>query len=182
MENKYSVYRNIRFNRTYRTIGKMSWWRVALGIVLLVSVFLISGVVSQYFAARGNFSLAETLMVSPQWMEKNKPEVKAFIEAGVLYENGEYKEASDSFALIEGVDAAPVMKCAADVKLAMQHAAAEEFELAFNIVEATEISYLTEENAGDFMDLCTALLEHFGAAESDYYNKITEIISSVDES
>ncbi len=182
MENKYSVYRQIRYNRTFRPLGKMSWWRVVLGILLLVFVFLISGAVSQRVAARGNFTLAETLMVSPQWMEKHKPEAKAFIEAGVLYENGEYKKAADSFAMIEGVDAAPVMKCAADVKLAIQYVAANEFELAFDVVDATDVAYLTEENTEEFVELCSALLEHFGSAESEEnYNRISEIFSSLGE-
>ena len=101
MDDKYSVYRNIRYNRTYRTLGKMSWWRVVLGAVLVVYVLLLSGLVSQIFATREQFVIAEKLMISPEWMEKYKPETKAFIEAGVLYQNGKINEALDEFKSLE---------------------------------------------------------------------------------
>jgi VCBS repeat-containing protein len=42
MENKYQVYRDIRFKRTYRTIGKMSAWRIVLGVILIIFVLLLS--------------------------------------------------------------------------------------------------------------------------------------------
>lgn len=58
MDNKYSVYRQIRYDRTYRTLGRMNWIRVVLGAVLLVSIFFISGTVSEYFASRGNYAFA----------------------------------------------------------------------------------------------------------------------------
>lgn len=57
MDNKYSVYRQIRYDRTYRTLGRMNWIRVVLGAVLLVSIFFISGTVSEYFASRGTMPL-----------------------------------------------------------------------------------------------------------------------------
>ena len=47
MDNRYGTYRQIRAQRTYRTLGKMSWWRIVLGLALLLSVFLISGFFSQ---------------------------------------------------------------------------------------------------------------------------------------
>ena len=33
MDDRHSVYRQIRAQRTYRTLGKMSWWRIVLGII-----------------------------------------------------------------------------------------------------------------------------------------------------
>ena len=103
VENRYEVYRNIRQQRTYRTLGKMTWWRIVLGLLLLALVFLLSGAVSDSFAARGNFTLAEALMISPEWMERYRPEDKRFINAGALYQRGEYEgamEALDSLALL----------------------------------------------------------------------------------
>ena len=36
MDNRYGTYRQIRALRTWRPLGKMSWWRVIVGIALLV--------------------------------------------------------------------------------------------------------------------------------------------------
>ena len=47
MNNRTAVYRQIRAQRTWRPLGKMSWWRIVLGLALLLLVFLISGFVSQ---------------------------------------------------------------------------------------------------------------------------------------
>ena len=79
--NKYSEYRRIRFERTYRPLGRMTWWRVVLGVALLVFVLFLSGTVSGSFAARGRFKTAEALMVSPRWMETYRPELKAFLDS-----------------------------------------------------------------------------------------------------
>ncbi len=160
MDNKYSVYRQIRFNRTYRTLGKMTWWRVVLGAVLLASVFLISGVVSQYFASRGNFHLAEKLMVSPQWMEKHKPETKAFIEAGVFYQDGDFEAASDAFADIKDMDAAPIMKQSADIKLALQLIESQEFDLAYDIFSSLDVDLIAEDRVEDCNKLSEALFNY----------------------
>lgn len=161
MDNKYSVYRQIRFNRTYRTLGKMTWWRVALGAVLLASVFLISGVVSQRFAARGNFILAEKLMVSPTWMEKHKPETKSFIEAGVLYQNGDYEAASEAFAIIKDVDAAAVMKSSSDVKLAAMYIADENYEKAYEVIVEVDYGLLSEELVPEYCEICRVLYQFY---------------------
>ena len=40
MESPHSVYRQIRAERTWRPLGKMSWWRIVLGLALLLLVFL----------------------------------------------------------------------------------------------------------------------------------------------
>ena len=163
MDNKYQVYRQIRFNRTYRTLGKMSLWRVILGIALLVLVLLISGVVSQYFAARGHFRTAEVLMIYPGWMEKYKPETKDFIEAGVIYQDGDYAAAAEAFGSIEGVDAAVSMESASYAKLASQLFSQGDAEGAFEAVEKVDYSLLGEDTE-EFIGLCTELEAHFSAS------------------
>ena len=101
MDTKDSVYRQIRYDRTYRTLGRMNWIRVVLGAVLLISIFFISGTVSEYFASRGSYALAEKMMLAPAWMEKYKPETKAYLEAGALYEGGDYDGAYDAAVSVD---------------------------------------------------------------------------------
>ena len=181
MDNKYGVYRQIRFNRTYRTLGKMSWWRIVLGAVLLASVFLISGVVSQRVAARGNFYLAEKLMVSPQWMEKHKPETKAFIEAGVLYQDGDYEAATAAFSVIDGVDAAPVMQDICELKLAAESIESGEYDVAYNFITSVDYISLPEENSEEYKDICQSLYEHFSAENDTYKNKLLQLLEQCSE-
>ena len=99
--NKYSVYRKIRYDRTYRPLGKMTWWRVVLGLALLLSVFFLSGTVSRSFAARGRWQTAERLLLSKAWMERYRPDLLAFIEAGAAYEEGDYDSACDRLAALD---------------------------------------------------------------------------------
>ena len=99
--NKYSVYRQIRYDRTYRTLGRMTWWRVVLGLVLLASVFFLSGTVSQSFAARGQFRTAERLLLSRTWMERYRPDLLAFIDAGAAYEDGNYDAAYERLTVLD---------------------------------------------------------------------------------
>ena len=109
MENRYEVYRNIRQQRTYRTLGKMTWWRVALGLALLLLVFLLSGAVSDSFASRGHFQTAKALMISPGWLERYRPLDKRFIDAGALYQECDYEgamEALDSLEVLQLADSA----------------------------------------------------------------------------
>ena len=101
MNSRTAVYRQIRAQRTWRPLGKMSWWRVAAGIALLLLALLLSGVPSQRLAASGRFRTAERLMISRAWMEKYKPDSLRFIEAGVLYEQGEAERAG---ALLEKIN------------------------------------------------------------------------------
>ena len=89
MNNRTAVYRQIRAQRTWRPLGKMSWWRIVAGIALLLLALLLSGVPAQRLAASGRFEAAERLILSRAWMEKYKPESLRFIRAGVLYEHGE---------------------------------------------------------------------------------------------
>ena len=93
MDGRYSVYRQIRAQRTWRPLGKMSWWRVTVGVALLILVLLISGVPAQRMASYGRFEAAERLLLFPSWMEKYKPDSRAFIKAGVLAEHGEREAA-----------------------------------------------------------------------------------------
>jgi len=183
MDNKYSVYRKIRFDRTYRTLGKMSWWRIVLGIVLLIVVLLISGVVSQRLAAGGNFRAAEKLMIHPAWMEKYKPETKAFIEAGVIFQDGDFEKAALAFSEVEGVDAADAMESVAWMKLASHNLSAGEHAKAYEAVIKADSSFLVEEYAEEYTDVCSSLMEYFilqGDDESSAYaEKLAELLDNL---
>ena len=62
MSSRTSIYRQIRAQRTWRPLGKMSWWRVGVGIALLLFALLLSGVPSQRLAASGRFEAAERMI------------------------------------------------------------------------------------------------------------------------
>lgn len=94
MDNSFGTYREIRAQRTWRPLGRMSWWRIILGIALLILVVLLSGVLPQRLAAEGRFREADRLLLFPAWMERYKPDSRTFIEAGLLYENGSPDAAS----------------------------------------------------------------------------------------
>ncbi len=179
MDNKYSVYRQIRFNRTYRTLGKVTWWRVALGILLIVAVLLISGVVSQSLASRGKFSMAEKLMVYPQWMEKYKPETKAFIEAGVSYENGDFEAASTAFGAISDFDAAVVMKSASDLRIASENIDAENMLDAYSDICSVDFTLLSEEDSALYIQHCELLHEHFSALSNKESSEISDNLNKL---
>ena len=95
MNNRTAVYRQIRAQRTWRPLGKMSWWRIVAGVTLLLLALLLSGVPAQRLAASGRYEAAERLILSRAWMEKYKPESLRFIRAGVLYEHGEEAAAGE---------------------------------------------------------------------------------------
>ena len=101
MDNRYADYRQIRYNRTYKTLGSMNLVRIVLGILLLISVLFISGTVSEYFAAQGKYTAAEKTMLFPSWMEKYKPETKAYIDSGALYENGDLNGAYNALLKVD---------------------------------------------------------------------------------
>ena len=164
--NKYSVYRNIRYRRTYRTLGRMSWWRIALGLALLVFVFFLSGTVSSSLAARGHFKAAERLIVSPRWMEQYRPELKAFIEAGVLYEDGDYEGALSRFDALGDVEAARAMRSVTAVRLAQSLLDGGDCDGAFEAITKADAALLSESGSGDFRAVCEALCAHY-AARSD---------------
>ena len=77
----------------------MSWWRVGVGIALL-----LSGVPSQRLAASGRFEAAERMIISRAWMERYKPESMRFIQAGALYECGEEEAARELLGSINPSD------------------------------------------------------------------------------
>ncbi len=145
--NKYSEYRRIRFERTYRPLGRMTWWRVVLGVALLVFVLFLSGTVSNSFAARGRFKTAEALMVSPRWMETYRPELKAFIEAGVLYEDGALEEAFEAFDALGDLDAARTMRSVTAVKLAAQRLEGGDYDGACDAITEADPALLSEADA-----------------------------------
>lgn len=157
MNSPYSTYRQIRAERTWRPLGKMSWWRIVLGSALLLSVFLISGFVSQRLAMAGHFHAAETLMVSPRWVENYRPELKAYIEAGVLYQDGAYEQARDAFAAIEDVEAAQSMKNVSALKLAVQAYQSGDAQTAAAVLDSVDASLLPEAERQEYEALTTAL-------------------------
>lgn len=159
--NKYSVYRRIRQERTYRPLGRMSWQRVALGLALLASVFFISGAVSRFFAERGHFRTAERLMVSRRWVETYRPDTLAFIEAGLLYEAGDYEGAYAAFRAQEDSEPALKMASAAAVKLADVKCGAGDYDAAFEAVTAAEPDRLSGELKETHRAVCEALERHF---------------------
>lgn len=163
MDNRYSIYQKIRQDRTYRTLGKMSWWRILLGLLLLVLVLLISGTPSQWLASGGNFRLAEKLMISPAWMEKYKPETKAYIEAGVLYQDGDFAGALDSFGKL-GDGAAAVMESLSAEKLAFEKLSAGEYDGAYAAATEVTLTLLPEDSRQEYLELCSALYVHFSTA------------------
>lgn len=162
-----NLYREIRYRRTYRTLGKMSVWRVVLGILLLCSVLFISGFVSQLFAARGQFHIAETLMISPAWMEQYKPETKAFIEAGVLYQDGEYEAAAEAFGRIEDVEDAPFMENLSYLKLASEKLSEGDEDGAYTVLTSVDHTLLAEEYGEEYISLCDSLGEYYDSVEDD---------------
>ena len=108
-----------------------------LGAVLLVSIFFISGTVSEYFASRGNYAFAEKMMLAPAWMEKYKPETKAYLEAGALYEGGDYDGA---YAAAVSVDTGELSDSKKTVYSAICTALYEHFDAAGDTGRAEELS------------------------------------------
>lgn len=161
MDNKHAAYRQIRYERTYRPLGKMSWWRIILGVSLLVFVFLLSGAVSQSFASRGHFKTARALMISPAWVEKYKPELKAFIDAGLLYEAGDYEAAGQAFENLDSSDAAVTMQNLCAVKLASDKIANGDYDDAYGILTEINVSKLSDAGAEEFYSACTLVLDHY---------------------
>ena len=166
--NKYQVYRKIRSDRAYRTLGKMTLLRVVAGVLLLVLVFLLSGAVSQYFAVRGHFKTAELLMISPGWMEKYKPEQKAYIEAGVLYQEGNFEGAYSAFDAIEDLDAATAMREVCSLNLALASLESGDYDSAYERAAAIDSSVLPEAELEQYRDMCSELLAHYeGSSAGD---------------
>ena len=92
--------RKIKADRVYKTLGRMSWQRVVLGIILLIYVLILAGTVSEFFLKQGRYNAAETFMVE-RWMDNYKPEEKALIDAWAAYDNG---DCDTAFEKIEDID------------------------------------------------------------------------------
>ena len=101
MAGNYANNRKVKADRVYKTLGKMSWQRVVLGIMLLILIFFLAGTVSEFFLDRGEYKKAEACMVSERWMESYKPETKKLIDAGALYCRGDFDGACLQLADIE---------------------------------------------------------------------------------
>lgn len=144
--NRFSLYRRIRHERTYRTLGKMSWWRVVLGTALLVSILFFTGILSRPFAARGEFRTARALLLFPSWMEHYHPEDLAYLDAGILYEDGKYAEALTAFEALSS-DAALSMQSVSALRLAEQRLASGDAEGAREAAAEIDGSLLPETEA-----------------------------------
>lgn len=158
---KYSVYRQIRQARTYRTLGRMSWQRTALGLALLASVFFISGAVSEFFAARGHFVTARRLMLSPAWVERYRPELGRYIEGGALLEEAGDGEALAAYRALGFSEDALTMASAAALRMAKERLDAGEADAAFLAAVSVDPARLDAEQQASYRALLTALLERY---------------------
>ena len=154
--NRFSLYRRIRHERTYRTLGKMSWWRVVLGTALLVSILFFTGILSRPFAARGEFRTARALLLFPSWMEHYHPEDLAYLDAGILYEDGKYAEALTAFEALSS-DAALSMQSVSALRLAEQRLASGDAEGAREAAAEIDGSLLPETEAEPYAAVSEAL-------------------------
>lgn len=154
--NKFSLYRKIRYDRTYRPLGKMSWWRIVLGSLLLLSILFFTGIVSRPFIARGDFRTARALLLFPSWLETYHPDDKAFIDAGVLYQDGDYEAALDAFRAVD-LDAARQMAGRSALRLAEARLAAGDSEGARAAASEIDEASLPAEEAEALAALKAAL-------------------------
>ena len=153
---KYALYRKIRHDRTYRTLGEMSWWRVLLGSLLLLSILFFTGTVSRLYTARGEFHTARALLITPAWMERYLPEDLAYIDAGVLYEDGDYEAALDAFRGID-LDTARQMTARSALRLAETRLAAGDPDGAREAAAEIDEARLPEDEAEALAALKAAL-------------------------
>ncbi len=153
MENKYASYRRIRYERTNRPLGKMTLWRVLLGIALLLLALLISGVPSQRLAAGGHYKAARALMIAPGWMERYKPADKAFIEAGALLQAGDAPGAAETLLTLEKE------QISADLKPYV-------LEVGGELLERLENCGPEQKNAPELAEALATLLKSLETADS----------------
>ncbi len=154
--NKFSLYRKIRYDRTYRPLGKMSWWRIVLGSLLLLSILFFTGIVSRPFIARGDFRTARALLLFPSWLETYHPDDKAYLDAGVLYQDGDYEAALDAFRAVD-LDAARQMAGRSALRLAEARLAAGDPEGARAAASEIDEASLPAEEAEALAALKAAL-------------------------
>jgi len=161
MATNYAQNRKIKQDRIYKTLGKMSWWRIIAGVALLLLLLLISGVASKPFASRGNYKLAKTLMIAPGWMETYKPEEKAYIEAGVLFEEGRYEEALDAFYAISEHTETSVMASRTELILLSSSLLNGEYEKAYELASKIRTENLSETEQKEYAAALKELEAHF---------------------
>ena len=153
---KYALYRKIRHDRTYRTLGKMSWWRVLLGSVLLLSILFFTGTVSRPIAARGDFRRAKALLLVPAWLETYRPDDAHYIDAGILYQDGDYAAALEAFSAIETGDARRMANRSA-LRLAEERLSAGDLDGAREAAAAIDELRVPEDEAEKLAALKAAL-------------------------
>ena len=161
MSNKYSQYRAIKYDRAFKTLGKMTWWRIALGIALIILVLFMAGAVSQFFAVRGNFVAAEKCMLFPGWMETYKPESKAYFEAGAMYQRGDAEAAYERLAEVEELEAALDLRTDAAIELADEALAAGNNDAAYEYIASTAPETVAEDSREGYNAVCARLLVIF---------------------
>ena len=155
-QDKYALYRRIRQERTYRPLGKMSWWRIVLGTLLLLSILFFTGTLSTPFAARGDFRTAKILLITPAWMAHYHPDDLAYLDAGVLYQNGDYEAALDAFRGID-LDTARQMTARSALRLAETRLAAGDPDGAREAAAEIDEARLPEDEAEALAALKAAL-------------------------
>lgn len=155
MDNKFSLYRKIRYDRTYRPLGKMSLWRVLIGVLLLLSILFFTGIASRPFAARGDFRTAKLLLITPAWLARYHPDDLAFLDAGILYQDGDYAAAFDGFDAL-GTDAAQVMRSRSALRLAQERLAQGDEAGAAEALAEVDEALLPAEDAESFRALSGA--------------------------
>lgn len=160
MNERYSLYRQIRYQRAYKTLGKMSWWRIVLGVALLILALFISGVPAKSVAARGHFVLADKLIVSDAWMVKYKPELKAFIDAGVLYENGDYAAAESAFAAADD-EASQAMRSVCLLRMAEIAIDSGDYDTAYDHALSVNTALLSDAELEQNQLLCDRISSHY---------------------
>ena len=170
----YAENRKIKADRIYKTIGKMTWWRIALGIALLVLILFISGKASDMFASGGHFKAAKAVMIAPNWMEEYRPEDKAYIEAGVLYEDGLYMQAYDAFAAIKDYEAAREMEMTSALRVAEEKYTEADYDLVYRMLVITDSSLLSEEDLAAYKELCMQMCAYY-APYDEYAGRADEM-------
>ena len=156
MDNKFSLYRKIRYDRTYRPLGKMSWWRITLGTLLLLSILFFTGIVSRPFEAKGDFRTAKVLLITPAWLAKYHPDDLAYIEAGILYQDGKYEGALAGFDAL-GSEAAAVMRSRSALRLAEDRLAQGDEAAAAAAFAEVDGAILPGEDAALYEELAARL-------------------------
>ncbi len=175
MSNKFSQYRAIKHDRAFKTLGKITWWRIVAGAALLIVVLFMAGAVSQYFAVRGNFIAAEKCMLFPGWMETYKPEAKAFFEAGARMQEGDTEAAYERLADVEELEAALNLRSDAAIELADEALAAGDNDAAYGYIASVAPESVAESSREAYRDICGRLLEIF----SDDTEKSAELESVI---